>query len=217
MGAVAIIGFYDLFGAQFVPDTLILPRIFEIPSRIGWPWQTWMVVLLVALLILVFEGAHHHIKSFEQDRLERIHVVLWSFGSYLLPESGLINPKRGVYSLHIAVTNQSNSPLGIARFVLGESGETRLPIDPVPADRVKEFTVFGVARPFRDLESMPHNFYLRPKESKTGQLIFVHDEIMEKPKLCITGGEGIIWTMDIHGKLSPKVGKPRAVETRELC
>ena len=61
--AIAVIGFYDLVIAQFVPNPFVFPRVIEIPTRLGLSWQTWAVIILFVLLIMVFEGAHHQIRT----------------------------------------------------------------------------------------------------------------------------------------------------------
>ncbi|MFC1939476.1 hypothetical protein ACFLXO_02165 [Chloroflexota bacterium] len=65
----AVVGFYDLVIAQFVPNPLIFPRVVEIPTRLGLSWQTWGVIILFILLLMVFEGAHHQIKTQVKPKL----------------------------------------------------------------------------------------------------------------------------------------------------
>lgn len=66
--AIAIISFYDLIIAQFIPNPLILPRLVEIPTRLGLSWQTWMVILFGLVLIFLFEGAHQQIKRLTETK-----------------------------------------------------------------------------------------------------------------------------------------------------
>lgn len=212
--ALFVVGFYDLLVAQLIPNPLVFPRMIEIPTRFGLSWQTWMVILLVALLILVFEGAHHHIKSFEQDRLERIHVELWSYGTHVLPDR---SERIGylAHSIDLTVTNKSESiPLSIARFMLGGTNLV-LQINPTNRTEIDGFYGFGLTYS-KDVEPMPYNVYLRPKESITGQLVFIHDRKIEKQELYIMDESGMTWMIKIDGRTLQRMGKHRAEEMREL-
>ncbi|MBA7687161.1 hypothetical protein ES703_95621 [subsurface metagenome] len=212
--ALAIIGLYDLLVAQFIPNPLVFPRMIEIPTRTGLPWQTWMVVFLVAVLILVFEGAHHYIGSFEKARLDRIHVELWGYETRVLPDrSGRIGYLA--YSIRLTISNNSEStPLGIAKFFLGGTNLV-LQINPTKTTEIDGFYGFGFTDP-KDIEPMPHNIYLQPRESITGQLAFVHNGKIEKQKLYITDESGMTWTINIDGRTLQGMGKHRAEQMHEL-
>ncbi|MFC1904379.1 hypothetical protein ACFLXT_01230 [Chloroflexota bacterium] len=63
---------------------------------------------------------------------------------------------------------------------------------------------------------MPNTLYLKPKESVTGVLLFVHDDKSQKQKLYIIDDSGKPWTINIDGAKLQKMGKRRATETQEL-
>lgn len=211
---LALIGLYDLFVAQFIPNPLVFPRVIDIPTRVGLSWQTWMVILLAAVLIMLFEGAHYHISSFENNKLNRVHVELWGYGSYALPrEFG--EPWRSAHSIDLSVANTSESiPLGILRFYLVVPGEP-LAITPVNPDEIKEFTTFQ-GQIFQTVTPMPLSLHLKPKESSTGLLLFVHNDKGQKQKLYIIDESGISWTVNIDGSKLSKMSKRRAEEIHEL-
>jgi hypothetical protein len=188
--------------------------VIDIPTRVGLSWQTWMVILLAAVLIMLFEGTHYHISSFENNKLNRVHVELWGYGSYTLPrEFG--EPWRSAHSIDLSVTNTSESiPLGIVKFFLVVPREP-LPVTPVNPDEFKKFTTYG-GQIFQNVTPMSLSLYLKPKESSTGLLLFVHNDKSQKQKLYIIDESGTSWTVNIDGSKLSKMGKRRAEEIHEL-
>lgn len=205
----------------FLAIALIFVRWFgggeQMSEEARWLLSSGIALLIVLAGLFLFNliRAPVYLK-FEKGRLQRIHVELWGYGSCLLSNQfGKFG--RGAHNINLTVTNQSDSiPLGIAKFRLEVPG-TVLPLHPINSDELQGLTGFGGVELLpRDAEPMPHNLYLKPKESRTGQLVFVHDGSMHKQKLYITDEGGTSWTINIDGSTLAKMGKRRAEDTHEL-
>ncbi len=172
-----------------------------------------LIIVLVGLFLFNLIRAPVYLK-FEKGQLQRIHVELWGYGTHMLPDrSGRIGYLA--YSIRLTISNNSEStPLGIAKFVLGGIG-LALPLDPIYPSEIDGFYGFGFTDN-KDIEAMPHNIYLQPKESKTGQLAFVTHGKIEKQKLYITDESGTTGTINIDGQTLQKMGQRRHKATYEL-
>ena len=172
-----------------------------------------LIIVLVGLFLFNLIRAPVYIK-FEKSQLERIHVELWGYGTHLLPDR---SERIGylAYSIRLTISNNSEStPLGIAKFFL-RGTNLASQINPTSTAEIDGFYSFGFTD-LKNIEPMPHNIYLRPREPITGQLAFVHSGIIEKPKLYITDESGVTWTINIDGQTLQKMGKHRAEQMHEL-
>jgi hypothetical protein len=61
---IGIIGIYDLFLAQFLPDQLrhLFPTIINVFPRLNWAWWTWVIIVLITIIVFMFQGAHNEIS-----------------------------------------------------------------------------------------------------------------------------------------------------------
>src|SRR3990172_3175710 len=65
LGVWGALGSYDLFASQIAPSEwqTKLPRLSEVIGSVGWPWHIWIIIGLILLILLVFEGAYHIISD----------------------------------------------------------------------------------------------------------------------------------------------------------
>lgn len=187
----------------------------QMSEEARWLLSSGIALLIVLTGLFLFNLIRAPVYlEFERSRLERIHVELWSYETRMLPDrSGRIGYLA--YSIRLTISNKSEStPLSIAKFFLGGANLV-LQISPTKTTEIDGFYAFGFTDP-KDIEPMPHNIYLRPRESITGQLAFVHDGKIEKQKLYITDESGMTWTINIDGRTLQKMGKHRAEQMYEL-
>lgn len=92
---ITILGAYDLFISQFVQREIQdkFPIISDLFIRLGLPWYTWVIILLMFFLFVFFESGYKLLDQnpvlYELSLLREEGITLWHAGARCMTQESV--------------------------------------------------------------------------------------------------------------------------------